>query len=75
MLMDGSAVFDEYTGRTKPRLELLQRWRDLVVLTLEPRYRWAGREAAPERHGIVLLPVTRAGITVLSDMIPDLLPA
>ncbi len=63
---DGVGFFDGYTGHPRASLEVLQRWRETAVLTPESLERWGAREWAIERLGLTLLPLSRAGLSILA---------
>ena len=68
MFSEGSAFFDSYTGELKPWVESLKRWEEPVVFTLESPENWGACEAAIERLGISLLPLTRLGVIQLAGI-------
>ena len=68
---DGTGFFDGFTGQPAPWVQLLAAWDDKAILTPEPPQHWGRREWAIEKLGFLLLPISRAGLTLLGDFFRD----
>jgi hypothetical protein len=60
---DGSVFVDAIFGGMRHWTEALTGWRIVVLLTPVPRRRWSSRERCITDTGIILLPLTSAGLS------------
>ncbi len=66
---DGEALLDPWLGRLRASLQTLEAWRLVVLLTPVPRRRWSWRERRLAEAGLLVLPATPVGFTILGGFL------
>jgi formylglycine-generating enzyme required for sulfatase activity len=68
MFSDGRGLIDMHTGLPAPWVDELLAWERPVLVTPQPRNRWATREWLLERAGIAVLPLDADGLRTLGGL-------